>query len=964
MDNLNNIPNVGNWGDAASRLNDNFNKIKQAVTTVENTSKNNKGYFTSLSALNTAFPSPKDGQTAYVYDEASSTKYYIYNAVNGEWVATSIEAPSIGVDLEGYTKTGGSTKTTKEVEDDLAQLAGDVSRTAYIIEATAFNVDTVNSKVIVPASCYIYVANEYKLISPIEIDYSGLPGSTKFIFYRKSTNTIEVTNESLDTPINLDKYLIGYIRYGNVVINGNYMLNGSRVEGGSRTAFIVDDTLFNVDTVNSKVIVSAGCYFYVANEYKRISEATEIDYSDLPGVTKFIFYRKSTNTIEVTNESADTLISLDKYLIGYIRYSNVVINGNYMLNGSKVEPLSKSELKGVSRTAYILDETRFNVDTVNSKVIVSSGCYIYVANEYKLISPIEIDYSGLPGSTRFIFYRKSTNTIEVTSESLDTPIDLDKYLIGYIRYGNVVINGNYMLNGSRVEPFSKDILVNKTAVNTDYRYEGIIPNLPTSPEEVYELYDSLTEKFPQYVTKEILGQSRSIITLDVSSIDNFPIVMSVDNYELIAVSDSVFIDGNEFTVLEKNNTDNIYNIRVRSIVGSPIIPTSGEIKDSGGNTLAVYSERNYGRYECYLNANKTFKLFVIYTDTDNSKLYGVFDPYIESVPLSGDITDENDIVLCTYENLTIEQGDDISCYSFDFSKNRNETNIKNNIFVIGGVHGYERKALMGHMVLFRELCENWRDNSELIRLRNSARFTVIPLVNPWGLRQNVNYNAHGVDLNRNFAKDFKQTNMMYYRWSGHEAFSEPETVLVKNKMQEMAGITFSLFDFHNDNTFQGAILYTPESNFSFANAVSRNINSCINNVYTEIPTYLYGWKNIGGSILYSTKVLPEMGDIIYSSRTSSSGSKIVGSVGDGYIVVDGINYYRDVEKDVDYTNMYRALTGTPTGSTVREANSLGIKESFTIEVGGGQFLTSGNQRKLQIEVVGNILCSSIKYFLE
>jgi peptidoglycan/xylan/chitin deacetylase (PgdA/CDA1 family) len=130
MDNLNNIPNVGNWGDAASRLNDNFNKIKQAVTTVENTSKNNKGYFTSLSALNTAFPSPKAGQTAYVYDEASSTKYYIYNAVDGAWVATSIEAPSVGVDLAEYTKTGGSTKTLKEVDDDLAQLAGELDAKA------------------------------------------------------------------------------------------------------------------------------------------------------------------------------------------------------------------------------------------------------------------------------------------------------------------------------------------------------------------------------------------------------------------------------------------------------------------------------------------------------------------------------------------------------------------------------------------------------------------------------------------------------------------------------------------------------------------------------------------------------------------------------------------------------------------------------------------------------------------
>ena len=103
MDNLNNIPNAGNWGDAASKLNDNFNKIKQSLTTVENTSKNNKGYFTSLSALNTAFPSPKAGQTAYVYGEASSTKYYTYNAVNGAWVTSSIEAPSVGVDFAEYT---------------------------------------------------------------------------------------------------------------------------------------------------------------------------------------------------------------------------------------------------------------------------------------------------------------------------------------------------------------------------------------------------------------------------------------------------------------------------------------------------------------------------------------------------------------------------------------------------------------------------------------------------------------------------------------------------------------------------------------------------------------------------------------------------------------------------------------------------------------------------------------------
>lgn len=139
MDNLNNIPNSGNWGDAASKLNDNFNKVKQAVTTIENTSKNNKGYFSSLSALNTAFPNPKAGQTAYVYSEASSTKYYIYNAFNGGWVTASVEAPSIGVDISEYTKTGGSTKTTKQIDDSISQLEGEMSVATGWIDAANKN---------------------------------------------------------------------------------------------------------------------------------------------------------------------------------------------------------------------------------------------------------------------------------------------------------------------------------------------------------------------------------------------------------------------------------------------------------------------------------------------------------------------------------------------------------------------------------------------------------------------------------------------------------------------------------------------------------------------------------------------------------------------------------------------------------------------------------------------------------
>ena len=49
----------------------------------------NKGYYNSLATLQTAYPTPKAGDIAYVADVASSTGYYIYNVVAGVWTATT-----------------------------------------------------------------------------------------------------------------------------------------------------------------------------------------------------------------------------------------------------------------------------------------------------------------------------------------------------------------------------------------------------------------------------------------------------------------------------------------------------------------------------------------------------------------------------------------------------------------------------------------------------------------------------------------------------------------------------------------------------------------------------------------------------------------------------------------------------------------------------------------------------------
>lgn len=133
MDSLNTIPNSGSFGDVSAKLNDNFSKVGQSLTTLENVAIANKGYFDTLASLQAAFPSPKAGNIAYVANVASSTGYYIYNVVSGVWTATTTEAPAVGVAISDYAQHGysSSPKTLKQVDDEVVQLAGDVIKKDY-----------------------------------------------------------------------------------------------------------------------------------------------------------------------------------------------------------------------------------------------------------------------------------------------------------------------------------------------------------------------------------------------------------------------------------------------------------------------------------------------------------------------------------------------------------------------------------------------------------------------------------------------------------------------------------------------------------------------------------------------------------------------------------------------------------------------------------------------------------------
>lgn len=91
------------------------------------------------------------------------------------------------------------------------------------------------------------------------------------------------------------------------------------------------------------------------------------------------------------------------------------------------------------------------------------------------------------------------------------------------------------------------------------------------------------------------------------------------------------------------------------------------------------------------------------------------------------------------------------------------------VLVMGGIHGDEPASV----VLSRALVQHLR---ALPITRFSQRVVVMPEVNPDGLAKHTRYNAHQIDLNRNFpTRNFGTGDHVGRHNSGRVAASEPET---------------------------------------------------------------------------------------------------------------------------------------------------------------------------------------------
>ncbi len=106
-------------------------------------------------------------------------------------------------------------------------------------------------------------------------------------------------------------------------------------------------------------------------------------------------------------------------------------------------------------------------------------------------------------------------------------------------------------------------------------------------------------------------------------------------------------------------------------------------------------------------------------------------------------------------------------------------NGPNTLLLYGSIHGNE----MGTADLLKKLVEEIKVNPDIIS--RTKRIIVIPIANPDGYYDRTDkLNGNGVNLDLNFATTDWQEYGLRGDWAGPEAFSEPESKVLKQVMEE------------------------------------------------------------------------------------------------------------------------------------------------------------------------------------
>jgi hypothetical protein len=144
----------------------------------------------------------------------------------------------------------------------------------------------------------------------------------------------------------------------------------------------------------------------------------------------------------------------------------------------------------------------------------------------------------------------------------------------------------------------------------------------------------------------------------------------------------------------------------------------------------------------------------------------------------------------TVNGVPLAAGDvyDIWCYEFT------PKNYEKTIFITTLTHGNEYTGFYWWTQFADLLVNHWHKHPALKALRKTVRIVSVPIVNPWGHKNQKRFNASGVDISRNF--NYNWGNVFDEYPQGSAAFSEAEARAIRDLMAEIAPECSAALDFH------------------------------------------------------------------------------------------------------------------------------------------------------------------------
>lgn len=217
---------------------------------------------------------------------------------------------------------------------------------------------------------------------------------------------------------------------------------------------------------------------------------------------------------------------------------------------------------------------------------------------------------------------------------------------------------------------------------------------------------------------------------------------------------------------------------------------------------------------------------VTLTEADCNVVYDIYDTLVAKYPH-----------IVSKQVLGNVFGWDLNRYSFRPLQPENTSNFTVPTFkicIVTSIHGYEQGCAWTAAHFFRLMMEDTHDPT-LAFLRRNVVFEVIPVANPSGFSRNARCNDNGVDLNRNFEKDFvydMDKNSKY--WGGEKPCSEAETKILMQFIRENTDAK-AVLDYHNIGKGWPLLYAYADADVALARSVFSSLTEKWCKEYPDLP---------------------------------------------------------------------------------------------------------------------------------